>query len=98
MAGRNICRNVELILYTFKLSNDSTCGRQSMHSDLTSQQSTEQLTKGASVFMLGIGIRQTDRHLYLIIKLRVVPSGAKSTLLSKGALSTKYTNCNADIL
>ena len=38
--------------------------------------------------------RQTDRHLYLIIKLRVVPSGAKSTLLSIGALSTKYTNCN----
>ena len=33
--------------------------------------------------------RQTDRHLYLVIKLRVVPSGAKSNLLSTGALSTK---------
>ena len=31
----------------------------------------------------------TDRHLYLVIKLRVVPSGAKSNLLSTGALSTK---------
>ena len=28
----------------------------------------------------------TDRHLYLVIKLRVVPSGAKSNLLSTGAL------------
>ena len=42
--------------------------------------------------------RQTDRHLYIIIKLRVVPPEAKSTLLSIGALSTKYTNYNADIL
>ena len=33
--------------------------------------------------------RQTDRHLYLVIKLRVVPSVAKSNLLSTGALSTK---------
>ena len=33
--------------------------------------------------------RQTDRHFYLVIKLRVVPSGAKSNLLSTGALSTK---------
>jgi len=33
--------------------------------------------------------RQTDRHLYLAIKLRVVSSGAKSNLLSTGALSTK---------
>lgn len=27
------------------------------------------------------GANQTDRHLYLVIKLRVVPSGAKSNLL-----------------
>ena len=33
--------------------------------------------------------RQTDRHLYLVIKLRVVPSGAKSNPLSTGVLSTK---------
>ena len=33
--------------------------------------------------------RQTDRHLYLVIKLRVVPSGAKSNLLSTGDLNTK---------
>ena len=33
--------------------------------------------------------RQTDRHFYLVIKLRVVSSGAKSNLLSTGALSTK---------
>ena len=32
--------------------------------------------------------RQTDRLLYFVIKLRVVPSGAKSNLLSTGALST----------
>ena len=31
-----------------------------------------------------------DGHLYLILKLRVVPSGAKSNLLSTGALSTNY--------
>ena len=31
------------------------------------------------------GTEKTDRHLYLVIKLRVVPSGAKSNLLSTGA-------------
>ena len=41
------------------------------------------------VFKNGVNDRQTDRHLYLVIKLRVVPSGAKSNLLSTGALSTK---------
>ena len=39
--------------------------------------------------VMRVNNRQTDRHLYLIIKLRVVPSGPKSNLLSTGALSTK---------
>ena len=33
--------------------------------------------------------KQTYRHRYLVTKLRVVPSGAKSNLLSTGALITK---------
>ena len=34
---------------------------------------------------------QTDRHLYLIVKLRVVPSGAKSTLLALNTLIAMQT-------
>ena len=44
-------------------------------------------------------LEDTDRHLYLIIKLRVVSSGAISNLLSTGAQCTmnKAEHCSSNL-
>ena len=63
-------------------------------SPVTSTRTPQHLARGDAARI----DRQTDRHLYLVIKLRVVPSGAKSNLLSTGALSRLRNKKNEGLL